>query len=352
MFSRRKKRKTRVEPRFEDRGGRKSAADFSVTAADRAAPPPARKRKPSSKKPGAKAASGARRKPAARGSSGGRRRTSGRGRGFVRGFVYWSFIACIWGGVALAGIIAWYGAQLPSASAWAVPDRPPNVKIVAVDGTLVTNRGATGGAAVGLHEMSPYIPKAVIAIEDRRYFSHFGVDPIGLARAMARNVMAGGLVQGGSTLTQQLAKNLFLTPERTVGRKVQEVLLALWLEHEYSKEQILELYLNRVYFGSGSYGVEAAARRYFGKSARDVFPARSGAPRRAFESAVAPVAEPQSRTGRKPRAGGSFGDARTGACVRHGNDRGLGQPGRPRQPLLVPARTIMSPTPSWRNCRN
>ncbi|WP_306049659.1 transglycosylase domain-containing protein [Oceaniradius stylonematis] len=270
MFSRRKKRKTRVEPRFEDRGGRKSAADFSVTAADRAAPPPARKRKPSSKKPGAKAASGARRKPAARGSSGGRRRTSGRGRGFVRGFVYWSFIACIWGGVALAGIIAWYGAQLPSASAWAVPDRPPNVKIVAVDGTLVTNRGATGGAAVGLHEMSPYIPKAVIAIEDRRYFSHFGVDPIGLARAMARNVMAGGLVQGGSTLTQQLAKNLFLTPERTVGRKVQEVLLALWLEHEYSKEQILELYLNRVYFGSGSYGVEAAARRYFGKSARDV----------------------------------------------------------------------------------
>jgi penicillin-binding protein 1A len=159
---------------------------------------------------------------------------------------------------------------MPSATTWAIPDRPPNVKIVAVDGSLIANRGATGGEALGIHEMSPYIPQAVIAIEDRRFYSHFGVDPIGLTRAMVTNVTAGRLVQGGSTLTQQLAKNLFLSPDRTIGRKVQEVLLALWLEQKYTKDQILEMYLNRVYFGSGSYGVEAASRRYFNKSARDV----------------------------------------------------------------------------------
>ena len=111
---------------------------------------------------------------------------------------------------------------------------------------------------------------AVIAIEDRRFYSHFGIDPIGLARAVFNNLTRGRFTQGGSTLTQQLAKNLFLKPERTLERKVQEVLLALWLEHKHSKDQILEMYLNRVYFGSGAYGVEAASRRYFGKSARDV----------------------------------------------------------------------------------
>ena len=165
--------------------------------------------------------------------------------------------------------MVYYGAQMPSATTWAIPDRPPNVKIVSADGKLIANRGMTGGEALGLHEMSAYIPQAVMAIEDRRFYSHFGVDPIGLARAMVQNVMRAGS-QGGSTLTQQLAKNLFLKPERTVERKVQEVLLALWLEQKYTKDQILEMYLNRVYFGSGSYGVEAASRRYFGKSARDV----------------------------------------------------------------------------------
>lgn len=177
---------------------------------------------------------------------------------------------CIWGGIGIAGVLAFYAAQMPSASTWEIPDRPPNVKIISVSGKLVANRGATGGAAVGLHDMSPYIPQAVIAIEDRRFYSHFGFDPIGFTRAMTRNVMEGRLVQGGSTISQQLAKNLFLSPDRTIGRKVQELLLALWLEHEYSKSQILEMYLNRVYFGSGAYGVEAASRRYFGKNARDV----------------------------------------------------------------------------------
>src|SRR5690606_19439251 len=142
--------------------------------------------------------------------------------------------------------------------------------IVDVNNQLVAKRGMTGGEAVGLHEMSPFIPQAVIAIEDRRFYSHFGVDPIGLGRAVISNIVDRRVSQGGSTLTQQLAKNLFLKPERTIERKVQEVLMAFWLERSFTKDQILEMYLNRVYFGSGSYGVEAASRRYFGKSARDV----------------------------------------------------------------------------------
>ncbi|MDN3721260.1 transglycosylase domain-containing protein [Roseibium salinum] len=116
--------------------------------------------------------------------------------------------------------------------------------------------------------MPPYLPNAVVAIEDRRFRSHFGIDPIGLLRAVYTNVTSGRLVQGGSTLTQQLAKNLFLEPDRTLKRKIQELVLAFWLEAEYSKDEILEMYLNRVYLGAGSYGVDAAARRYFGKSAR------------------------------------------------------------------------------------
>jgi len=128
----------------------------------------------------------------------------------------------------------------------------------------------TGGRTVSIKELPPYLPKAFVAIEDRRFYDHFGIDPMGIARAVYRNVNRGGVSQGGSTLTQQLAKNLFLTQERTASRKIQEAILALWLERNYTKDQILELYLNRVYFGAGAYGVEAAAQRYYGKSARNV----------------------------------------------------------------------------------
>ena len=201
-----------------------------------------------------------------------RRRSGKRGGlfGVFGRFVYWCFVFAIWGGIAAAGIVVFYGAKMPAATTWAIPDRAPNIKIMSVDKELIANRGMSGGEAVGLHEMSAYIPEAVVAIEDRRFYSHFGIDPIGLTRAMMTNVLGGRFSQGGSTLTQQLAKNLFLTPDRTVERKVQEVLLALWLEHKHTKDQILEMYLNRVYFGSGAYGVEAASRRYFGKSAREV----------------------------------------------------------------------------------
>jgi penicillin-binding protein 1A len=141
------------------------------------------------------------------------------------------------------------------------------IRILARDGSVLAERGTA-------HEYIPldFLPKrvidAVIATEDRKFWTHWGVDPSGLVRAAFVNLRSGRFAQGGSTLTQQLAKNLFLTPERTLGRKVEEVVLALWLELRLTKHEILELYLNRVYFGSGAYGIEAASQRYFDKSAR------------------------------------------------------------------------------------
>jgi penicillin-binding protein 1A len=160
--------------------------------------------------------------------------------------------------------------RLPPILSLDVPKRPPTITILGADGKTLATRGDMGGAAVPLKALPPYLPKAFIAIEDRRFYHHFGIDPIGLARAVVTNLIAGRVREGGSTLTQQLAKNLFLTQERTFSRKIDELIISLALEAEYSKDQILELYLNRVYFGSGAYGVEAAAQRYFGKSARVV----------------------------------------------------------------------------------
>ncbi len=183
---------------------------------------------------------------------------------------YWGLVAGLWGGLVVSAIVGFYATQLPSAETWQIPERPPNVRILASDQSVMADRGLTGGKALRLEEMSPYIAQAVVSIEDHRFHKHFGFDPIGFTRAMVRNAMQGRLREGGSTITQQLAKNLFLKPERTFGRKVQELILAVWLETRYSKADILELYLNRVYFGSGATGVDAASRRYFGKSARHV----------------------------------------------------------------------------------
>ncbi|WP_425483791.1 transglycosylase domain-containing protein [Hongsoonwoonella zoysiae] len=184
--------------------------------------------------------------------------------------VYWGLVAGLWAFIGFVGVMGYYAAHLPPPSEWEVPKRPPNVKIVSQSGQLVANRGDTGGEAVRLEQLPAYLPQAVIAIEDRRFRSHFGIDPIGLVRAVVVNLVEGRLVQGGSTLTQQLAKNLFLEPDRTISRKMQEVVMALWLEQNFSKDQILEMYLNRVYLGAGAYGVDAAARRYFDKPARYV----------------------------------------------------------------------------------
>ena len=176
----------------------------------------------------------------------------------------------IWGAMGLAALVAYHAAQLPPIDKLAVPKRPPNVAILSADGALIANRGETGGRNLRFSELPTHLPNAFIAIEDRRFYSHYGIDPVGITRALVRNLTSRGVQQGGSTLTQQLAKNLFLTQERTASRKIQEAILSLWLEHRFSKAEILELYMNRVYFGSGAYGVEAAAQRYFGKSARAV----------------------------------------------------------------------------------
>ena len=145
-------------------------------------------------------------------------------------------------------------------------------------------------------ELPAYVPQAIIAIEDRRFRSHFGVDPIGLVRAMVENFRAGRVVQGGSTLTQQLAKNLFLKPDRTMERKAQEVVLAIWLETQFTKDEILQLYMNRVYFGGGAVGIEKAAQKYFGKSARDVTLGGSRDPRRGAQGADHLQSHHQSRS--------------------------------------------------------
>lgn len=142
--------------------------------------------------------------------------------------------------------------------------------VLDADGNEIGSRGGSSAPIVPLAELPPYLVKAFIATEDRRFYSHFGIDFRGIARAAWVNLRAGGFVEGGSTITQQLAKNLYLDSDRTLWRKAQEALIALWLESNYSKDELLTLYLNRVYMGAGNYGIDAAAHYYFGKSARDV----------------------------------------------------------------------------------
>ena len=191
-------------------------------------------------------------------------------RRWFRTTLKWSATAAIWSFLAAGGIAGWFALDLPDVDSALAAKRQPTITMLAADGTTFATFGALHGPAVPLVELPPFLPQAVLAIEDRRFYNHFGLDIIGLARAMMANVWAGRVVQGGSTITQQVAKNLFLTPQRTFKRKVQEALLALWLEHRFSKDQILAVYLNRVYLGAGTYGVEAAARRYFRRSARRV----------------------------------------------------------------------------------
>jgi penicillin-binding protein 1A len=176
----------------------------------------------------------------------------------------------LWGGVALAAVFGWYALRMPALDQVAALNRRPSATLLAFNGQILGVTGEWRGDTIGLAAVPSYLPQAVIAIEDRRFYSHFGIDPIGILRAAYRNWQMGSLREGGSTLTQQLAKNLFLTQERTFERKIQELLLALWLEWRYSKEELLTAYLNRVYLGAGTYGVDAAARRYFGRPARDV----------------------------------------------------------------------------------
>jgi penicillin-binding protein 1A len=177
--------------------------------------------------------------------------------------VNFSLTIAIWMGIGLGGLVAFYAYDLPDLENLTATARRPSITLLSADGETIAAYGDVYGEPVTLRDLPPSLPQAVMATEDRHFYSHFGLDLIGLARAMVVNLRAGHVVQGGSTITQQLAKNLFLTPERSLKRKVQELLMALWLEHKFSKDQILTLYLNRVYLGNGTWGVDAAARRYF-----------------------------------------------------------------------------------------
>ncbi len=185
---------------------------------------------------------------------------------------WWHFAIPLitWASVALAALLLWFCWDLPRPDVAMETTRKPSVTLLAADGAMLATQGDLYGETVRLRDLPAYLPAALIAIEDRRFRQHPGVDVLGIGRALYTNLVAGGVRQGGSTLTQQLAKNLFLTPERNTRRKVQEALLALWLEARFSKDQLLEIYLNRVYLGGGAFGVDAAARLFFGVPARRV----------------------------------------------------------------------------------
>jgi penicillin-binding protein 1A len=177
-------------------------------------------------------------------------------------------------GAGVAGILLlialWWVIDLPDVDKTLAEKRPPAVSILDRNGAQIAAYGGVGGEWVPFKRIPVTLTKAVLAIEDRRFYSHEGVDFWGVVRAVLVNIRSGDVKQGGSTVTQQLAKNLFLTPDRTAKRKIQEAMLAYALERRLSKDQILEQYLNRVYFGAGAYGVEAASRRYFAKDVQDL----------------------------------------------------------------------------------
>lgn len=215
---------------------------------------------------------------------GGRRRSSRGGLFFGRrrrkfsllGFLFkWSFVLLVWGMTLAALVVLYYAHDMPDISHLKDKDRNPSVTIVAdskteyADETLALY-GDLVGEFIDVAYLPPHLVHAIMATEDRRFYDHMGIDMFGLIRAAYHNYRAGYIVQGGSTITQQLAKNIFLTPERSIKRKVQEMMMAFWLEHHFTKDEILSLYLNRVYMGAGNYGIQAASRHFFGKPATDL----------------------------------------------------------------------------------
>jgi len=182
----------------------------------------------------------------------------------------WAVIAAIWGGVALGGFVVVCAWDLPRPESALDAARRPSLTIEDHGGGVIATYGDVVGDSLRLSDMPAYLPEAAVAIEDRRFWSHPGIDIVGMLRAAWVDLRAGHVVQGGSTITQQVAKTLFLSNARTLRRKVQELLLTLWLEQHFSKREILEIWLNRVYLGAGTWGVDAAAKVYFGISARHV----------------------------------------------------------------------------------
>lgn len=189
--------------------------------------------------------------------------------------VFWFFVRLGFRAAMLVALIVgaattYYYISLPNVDELFDARAKGSVTMVDRRGEVFAWRGDQFGGEIRPGNVSPFLTKAILAAEDRRFYSHFGIDPRGLARAMVVNARAGRFVQGGSTLTQQVAKNVFLTSERTLERKIKEIPVALALELKYTKDEILAIYLNRVYLGAGATGFEAAAQRYFSKSAREV----------------------------------------------------------------------------------
>ena len=181
--------------------------------------------------------------------------------------VYVLAILAVWAAIALVATVLVFSQGLPDISRLYTIQRQPSINYLDRSGALITVRGSQYAPPVKIDEMPPYVPAAFVAIEDRRFYHHLGFDMIGIMRAVVADLRRGHAAEGASTITQQLARNLFLTPDQTIKRKIQEVILAVELEHKFSKKEILALYMNRVYFGAGAYGIEAAAQRYFNKPA-------------------------------------------------------------------------------------
>ena len=178
-------------------------------------------------------------------------------------------VVCVVALAAAACFVGYCYATLPDMAS-AYMTRPPKITLTASDGSEIASYGSRYGKPVVLTELPPHVYQAVIAIEDRRFYSHHGVDPRSVLRALLTNLIRKRKAQGASTITQQVAKNLFLTNEKTFTRKVRELLLSFKLERLLTKDQILTIYLNRVYLGAGTYGINAAARKYYGIDAKDL----------------------------------------------------------------------------------
>ena len=186
----------------------------------------------------------------------------------LRSVAYWVAVLGVWAVIFVLAFFAVFAVDLPDTSKLYDVKRQPSVSYLDRSGAMIAVRGSQYAPPVDLDKLPPYVPKAFIAIEDRWFYYHLGFNPWGIARSTYYNLAhKSGPLRGGSTITQQLARNLFLTPNQTYRRKAQELILAVWLEARFSKKQILELYLNRVYFGAGAYGIEAASQRYFNKPA-------------------------------------------------------------------------------------
>jgi penicillin-binding protein 1A len=186
----------------------------------------------------------------------------------MQALLYWTLVLGVWGVIFVVGFLAVFATDLPDTSTLYQIKRQPSISYLDRSGALVAVRGTQESPPVDIDQLPPYVPAAFVAIEDRQFYHHMGFNPWGMARAELYNLTHhGATLQGGSTITQQLARNLFLTPTQSIRRKAQELILAVWLETKFSKKQILALYLNRVNFGGGAYGIEAASQRYFNKPA-------------------------------------------------------------------------------------